>query len=62
LDFRPACQTWERSLFVKPRDRDVVCHASTWDIDNQDDVRIKVCLNPTGEGFITVHHELGHDY
>jgi peptidyl-dipeptidase A len=53
---------WERSLFVKPRDRDVVCHASAWDIDTQDDVRIKVCLNPTGEDFVVVHHELGHDY
>ena len=53
---------WQRSLFVKPRDRDVVCHASAWDIDTQDDVRIKMCIEPTGADFITVHHELGHDY
>ena len=53
---------WERSLFVKPRDRDVVCHASAWNIDRQDDVRIKMCIDGTGEDFITVHHELGHVY
>ncbi|MBI4500200.1 MAG: M2 family metallopeptidase [Gemmatimonadetes bacterium] len=53
---------WKRSLFVKPRDRDVVCHASAWDIDNKDDLRIKVCIEPEAEDFITVHHELGHNY
>jgi len=52
---------WERSLFTKPRDRDVVCHASAWDVDNDQDIRIKVCLDITGEDFITVHHELGHN-
>ena len=35
---------WERSLFTKPADRDVVCHASAWDIDNKDDLRIKMCI------------------
>jgi peptidyl-dipeptidase A len=53
---------WERSLFTKPADREVVCHASAWDIDNKDDVRIKVCLHPTAEDFLTVHHELGHNF
>jgi len=53
---------WQRSLFVKPRDREVVCHASAWDLDTQDDVRLKVCLVPTSEDFIVVHHELGHLY
>jgi peptidyl-dipeptidase A len=53
---------WERSLFVKPRDREVVCHASAWVIDNKSDVRIKMCTEPTGEDFSTIHHELGHDY
>lgn len=53
---------WERSQFTKPRDRDVVCHASAWDIDTQDDVRIKMCIEPTAEDFVTVHHELGHDF
>src|SRR5579863_10524917 len=34
LGFAPLPPTfWERSLFVKPRDRDVVCHASAWDVD-----------------------------
>ena len=53
---------WQRSLFTKPRDRDVVCHASAWDIDNRDDVRMKACYEPDAEDFVTVHHEMGHDY
>ncbi|MBN2372060.1 MAG: M2 family metallopeptidase [Vicinamibacteria bacterium] len=53
---------WERSLFVKPRDREVVCHASAWDVDAADDLRIKMCIEITGEDFTTIHHELGHNY
>jgi len=53
---------WERSLFVKPRDREVVCHASAWDIDNKDDLRIKMCININADDFVTIHHELGHNY
>jgi peptidyl-dipeptidase A len=53
---------WERSLFNKPRDRDVVCHASAWDIDAKKDVRVKMCIEPTAEYFEVVHHELGHNY
>ena len=53
---------WERSLFVRPRDREVVCHASAWDIDNLDDVRIKMCIDQTAEDFTTIHHELGHNF
>ncbi|HEY1263560.1 MAG TPA: M2 family metallopeptidase, partial [Terriglobales bacterium] len=63
LGFAPLPQTfWERSLFTKPADRDVVCHASAWDIDNRDDVRIKTCLQVRDVDFITVHHELGHNF
>jgi peptidyl-dipeptidase A len=63
LGFDPLPKTfYERSLFVKPRDRDVVCHASAWDIDNVDDLRIKMCIDPTEEDFITIHHELGHNF
>ena len=63
LGFAPLPQTfWERSMFQKPRDRDVVCHASAWDVDNVDDLRLKVCLQITGEDFLTVHHELGHNF
>lgn len=63
LGFAPLPQTfWERSLFVKPADRDVVCHASAWDIDNKDDVRIKVCLQIRDVDFVTIHHELGHNF
>jgi len=63
LGFEPLPATfWERSLFSKPRDREVVCHASAWDIDFKDDLRIKVCIEPTGEDFTTVHHELGHNF
>ncbi|HEY3119211.1 MAG TPA: M2 family metallopeptidase [Vicinamibacteria bacterium] len=53
---------WERSLFVKPRDREVVCHASAWDIDFVEDLRIKMCIEITGEDFSTIHHELGHNF
>ena len=53
---------WERSLFAKPADREVVCHASAWDFDAPEDVRIKMCVQITAEDFQTVHHELGHDY
>jgi peptidyl-dipeptidase A len=53
---------WERSLFTKPQDHEVVCHASAWDIDNQKDVRLKMCININAEDFATVHHELGHNY
>jgi peptidyl-dipeptidase A len=53
---------WERSLFTKPQDRDVVCHASAWDLDNQKDVRIKMCIKINDEDFVTIHHELGHNY
>ncbi|MBS1787439.1 MAG: M2 family metallopeptidase [Acidobacteria bacterium] len=63
LGFDALPQTfWERSLFVKPADRDVVCHASAWDIDNQKDVRIKMCININEEDFTTIHHELGHNF
>lgn len=63
LGFAPLPQTfWERSLFLKPADRDVVCHASAWDVDQVDDLRLKVCLQITGEDFLTVHHELGHNF
>jgi peptidyl-dipeptidase A len=53
---------WERSLFEKPADRDVVCHASAWTIDEKDDVRIKMCADVSSADFITIHHELGHNY
>jgi peptidyl-dipeptidase A len=53
---------WERSMFTKPRDRDVVCHASAWDIDYEDDLRIKMCIEPKAEDFSTIHHELGHNF
>jgi peptidyl-dipeptidase A len=63
LGFAPLPSTfWERSLFVKPRDRDVVCHASAWDIDSVDDLRLKVCIDITAEDFNVVHHELGHNF
>jgi peptidyl-dipeptidase A len=63
LGFAPLPATfWERSLFLRPRDRDVVCHASAWDIDTVEDVRLKMCIQITGEDFFTVHHELGHNF
>tara|TARA_R110000824_G_scaffold13280_10_gene57975 strand:- start:19269 stop:21107 length:1839 start_codon:yes stop_codon:yes gene_type:complete len=63
LGFEPLPETfWQRSLFTKPADREVVCHASAWDIDNVDDVRIKMCIKVNGDDFTTIHHELGHNY
>ena len=63
LGFEPLPETfWERSLFVQPRDRDVVCHASAWSIDAADDLRIKMCIDITAEDFSTIHHELGHNF
>ncbi|HXZ11939.1 MAG TPA: M2 family metallopeptidase [Candidatus Sulfotelmatobacter sp.] len=53
---------WERSMFVKPHDREVVCHASAWDIDYVDDLRIKMCIEQKAEHFTTIHHELGHNF
>lgn len=53
---------WERSQIVKPADREVICHASAWDVDNLDDIRIKMCTKVNGDDFVTIHHELGHNY
>jgi peptidyl-dipeptidase A len=63
LGFAPLPDTfWSRSLFIRPRDREVVCHASAWDIDYESDVRIKMCIEQTAEDFSTIHHELGHNF
>ncbi|KIG17838.1 Peptidyl-dipeptidase A precursor [Enhygromyxa salina] len=53
---------WERSLFVQPEGRDVQCHASAWDVDYNNDLRIKMCIKIDMEDFVTIHHELGHNY
>ncbi len=53
---------WERSMFVKPKDREVVCHASAWDVTMDNDLRIKMCIKQTEEDLTTIHHELGHNY
>ena len=61
LDPLPA-SFWDRSLFTRPKDRDVVCHASAWDPQYSNDLRIKMCIQQTEEDLIVIHHELGHDY
>ncbi len=53
---------WERAQLTQPRDRDVVCHASAWDMNMKGDVRIKMCIKPNEEEFRTIYHELGHVY
>ena len=53
---------WERSQITRPRDRDVICHASAWDLDNKDDLRIKMCTKVNADDFTTIHHELGHNF
>src|SRR5216684_2914828 len=63
LGFAPLPKTfWERSLFTKPTDRDVVCHASAWDVDSKDDLRVKMCIQIREEDFRVIHHELGHNF
>ena len=63
LGFGPLPATfWERSLFTKPADRDVVCHASAWDVDFKEDLRIKMCIQIREEDFRVIHHELGHNF
>lgn len=63
LGFAPLPETfWTRSQIVKPADREVICHASAWDVDNKDDLRIKMCTKVNGDDFVTIHHELGHNY
>ena len=62
IGFAPLPDTfWKRSQFAKPRDRDVICHASAWDVDNDLDLRVKLCLNINADDFTTLHHELGHN-
>ena len=63
LGFAPLPESfYKRSQFLKPADREVVCHASAWDIDNIDDLRIKMCIKINTGDFVTIHHELGHNY
>lgn len=63
LGFEPLPETfWERSLITKPADREVACHASAWNLDSADDIRIKMCTQVNADDFRTVHHELGHNY
>jgi len=63
LGFAPLPDTfWQRSQITKPADREVVCHASAWDIDNVDDLRIKMCTKVNADDFRTIHHELGHNF
>ncbi|WP_242137211.1 M2 family metallopeptidase [Sphingomonas sp. TREG-RG-20F-R18-01] len=63
LGFKPLPDTfWARSQIVKPADREVICHASAWDVDSMNDLRIKMCTKVNGDDFITIHHEMGHNY
>jgi peptidyl-dipeptidase A len=62
IGFAPEPATfWERSMITRPRDREVVCHASAWDVDSKEDLRVKACLTVTADDFYTAHHELGHN-
>jgi peptidyl-dipeptidase A len=63
LGMDPLPQTfWERSMLTKPKGKDVVCHASAWDVQFNDDLRIKMCINLNQEDLWVIHHELGHDF
>src|SRR5690606_41583976 len=61
LGFDPLPETfWQRSMSTQPRDRNVSCHASAWDVDNENDLRIKMCTRVNADAFVTAHHDLGH--
>lgn len=63
LGFAPLPESfWTRSQITRPRDREVVCHASAWDLDNKNDLRIKMCTKVNADDFVTIHHELGHNF
>ena len=63
LGFSPLPETfWQRSQITKPADREVICHASAWNVDNKDDLRIKMCTKVNATDFVTIHHELGHNF
>ena len=63
LGFAPLPATfWQRSMITQPRDREVICHASAWDVDNVEDLRIKMCTRVNADDFVTAHHELGHNF
>ncbi len=63
MGFDPLPATfWERSMLTRPRDREVVCHASAWDVESGQDLRIKMCIKINAEDFVTIHHELGHNF
>ena len=63
LGFESLPQTfWERSMITQPRDREVICHASAWDVDNVNDLRVKMCTRVNADDFVTAHHELGHNF
>lgn len=51
---------WKNSIFEKPADREMVCHASAWDFYNSSDFRIKMCTVIDMENLVTIHHEMGH--
>src|SRR5260370_41677933 len=62
MGFAPWPQTfWERSMITRPQDREVQCHASAWDVDNKDDIRLTACIHVNAADFFTVHHALGHN-
>jgi peptidyl-dipeptidase A len=54
---------YQKSMMLRPRDRDALCHASAWPMDlGSTDMRIKMCIRPTEEDQYTIYHEMGHIY
>ena len=62
---------WKKSVFEKPENITMVCHASAWDLTSgpgdgnhgfgdRGDFRIKACLEKDLVNFVTIHHEMGH--
>ncbi|MEO8460321.1 MAG: M2 family metallopeptidase [Dokdonella sp.] len=53
---------YEKSMLLRPRDRDALCHASAWPMNMDEDVRIKMCISASEEEQYTIYHEMGHIY
>jgi hypothetical protein len=50
---------WKNSVIEKPLDgREIICHASAWNMGIKNDVRIKQCTRISFESLVTIHHEV----
>ncbi len=63
LGFEPLPKTfWERSLFLQPQGPRRGLPRQRLGHGQPDDLRLKMCIQIRDEDFVTVHHELGHNF